>query len=76
MIKRYIYGNPIPTNAVAATDIENGEGELQYFSEIETDLAKQTGDLIKGADFTARIVPMTRTRQRKSSLFTVLIISL
>ncbi len=35
MIKRYIYGNPIPTNAVAATDIENGEGELQYFSEIE-----------------------------------------
>lgn len=35
MIKKYIYGNPITTNAVAATDIITSDEELQYFNEIE-----------------------------------------
>ena len=34
MIKKYVYGDPIPTDAVVGGDIEAGEGEIQYFSEI------------------------------------------
>ncbi|MBR2176215.1 MAG: alpha-glucosidase [Clostridia bacterium] len=34
MIKKYVYGNPIPTNAVVG-EAENGEGAVQYLSELE-----------------------------------------
>ena len=34
MIKKYVYGNPIPTNAVVG-EAENGEGAEQYLSELE-----------------------------------------
>ncbi len=34
MIKKYVYGNPIPTNAVVA-DIEPSEGGIQYLTELE-----------------------------------------
>ena len=34
MIKKYVYGNPIPTNAVVA-DIEVSEGGIQYLTELE-----------------------------------------
>lgn len=34
MIKKYVYGNPIPTNAVVG-EAESGEGAVQYLSELE-----------------------------------------